>query len=199
MPAGRHATPHPDRDADRAARSARAGLAAGVVAISIGWVPFLCVLGAAAGAVAVVLGVRARRWAPTAGDGGAAVATGSVGLALAVVGVVASVVLVREVTRFEDPGEHVAELSSCRRDGGATVASGTIRNLEGSSRDYVVEVRFSEAGPASLPRTGSVRVDDVPAGGSSDFRVEQPLAYRELDCAVVEVTGPPPFGLEPGS
>ena len=65
------------------------------------------------------------------------------------------------------------------------------RNRSGSARDYSVHVRLG---------TGSsdwVNVEDVPAGGTATFTAREFGSFRDGACAVIEVRGPMPFGLDP--
>ncbi|WP_420453596.1 DUF2510 domain-containing protein [Ilumatobacter sp.] len=177
-------------------RAGTVALACGVAALTIGWIPFACALGAILAVIAIVAGVRARRDPRTSGAGDAGLVTGIAALGFVAAGTWFSVALVQAVARFEDPGAHRVEIVSCARSEEETTAVGEVENLEGEVRSYVIEVEFAPEGPESLDRTASVEVDDVEPGGTRSFTVVQGLRYRDLDCTVSEVTGPAPLGLD---
>lgn len=165
-------------------------LTAGVVALTISWVPFVCVIGTVLAIVAIVAGVKGRRIPRASGSATAGIVTGAAALLISVGGIWLSVVLVQAVARFEDPGAHQVSLDECVEVDGVTRASGTITNDESGDRSYVVTVEFVPG------RTGEVEVDDLAPQESRAFVLEEDLRFDELDCSVTKVTGPHPFGID---
>ncbi len=179
----------------RTPTSGTLALTCGVLALSTAWIPFVCVVGAVLAIVAIASGLRSRRYPRASGKATAGIAMGAVGLVLAIGGLWLSVVTVQALSRFDDPGPHEVELTDCAEVGTATSATGTITNLDDSSRSYVVEVDFVNDPATSLDRYAEVAVDDVDPGETREFAVDQDLRYSELDCVVSDVTGPYPFGI----
>ena len=107
----------------------------GIIAVSIAWMPFivvrrrdLCV------PRDVARRHRTRALTPAAApDSGFAIAglaTGALGGALCVVGVIFSVAVVDAVERYENPAEHEATVTSCELDGSTAASMGEIVNLD---------------------------------------------------------------------
>jgi hypothetical protein len=165
-------------------------LTAGVVGMSIGWIPFVCVIGAGLGVVAIVAGIRGRRAAPTRAQSTAGIITGVMALILAAGGLWLSAIVLRAVDRFENPGPYETELRECGEFNGVTEARGTISNLSDRERSYVIEVEFNGE------QTADTTVDGLAAGETADFVVAQDFRFTGLDCRISKVTGPLPFGLD---
>lgn len=171
-------------------RSGTVAMVFGIISMSIGWIPFVCFVAIFFGVVGVVVGFRRRRFESARGAALVGIVTGSVGILMSAAGIWISVVLVQTVAEFEDPGPHDVELTGCDEVDGATRASGQITNLDDRERSYTIRVELDEE------TTVDAVVDDVPAGERRDFRVDEDLRFAELDCSIVEVKGPRPFGLE---
>lgn len=170
--------------------SATVALVFGVISMTIGWIPFVCFVAAVFAIAAVTIGLRRRRFESARGAATAGIVTGLVGLAFCAVGTWLSVALVQAVAQFEDPGPHEAQLVGCGEVDGVTRASGTITNLDDEERSYTIEVTFDGEQAA----TGTV--DDVPPGALRSFDIDEDLRFAELDCSIIEVKGPQPFGLD---
>lgn len=162
----------------------------GVISMTIGWVPFVCFVAIVFAGAAIIIGLRRRRLDSARGAATAGIVTGLVGLAFCAAGIWLSIVLVQAVAAFEDPGPHEVELVSCGEVDGVTRASGTITNLGTAERSYTIEVTFD----GERRQTGTV--DDVPSGAQRSFDIDENLRFDELDCSIVEVNGPQPFGLQ---
>lgn len=187
--------------------AAIASLVLGIVAITFGWLPFLFVVGAICGILAIVLGRRARRSAADAPTGdarrGAATAgmiTGATGLAACALGVALTGAVIDEVDRFRRPEPHTATIDDCTvergPDGTSTAtARGVIVNDGDDTGDFTVTVQFVRPGTRSAQRTAVVALDDVAPGGSAGFEVGRAVRLDDVECRIGEVTGPWPFGI----
>jgi Protein of unknown function (DUF2510) len=171
-------------------RTGTLALVAGIIAVAIAWIPFVCAVGIVFAVVAIVSGLRCRRDRAAHGAAIAGIVTGLAALLLAAVGTWLSFAIVREVIAFEDPGRHAIALDECVRVDDVTRASGTIENLEDDERSYVVTIDFEPG------ESGQVEVDDVGPGEVREFAIEEALRFPELNCTIVEVTGPFPFGID---
>ncbi len=179
---------------------ALAGMVCGIVAVVTSWVPFIGLVGLVAGVVGLALSIPALlRSRPTGHRRGFAIAgivTSSLGILFGVVGIVLSVLLFRAVERFDDPGPTDVQLTDCSvGDSGAIVATGELRNLSSTVRDYTVLV---ELAPGVQDR---VAVDDVQPAASVSFTASSAedrfTRVESADCHVISVDGPVPFGLDP--
>ncbi len=166
-----------------------AALVLGIVSLCIGWIPFVSIVGIGTAIAAVVIGLRRRRFPSARGATDAGIITGLVGLVLAIGGTWLTFVIVDAVVTYDDPGPYEIELVSCTEVDGITRADGSITNLDDGSRSYTVEVTFDG------DRSDTVEIDDVDAGQTVSFVVEQDFRFDELDCAIGSVKGPRPFGL----
>ncbi len=178
---------------------ATASMVFGIIAVAIAWIPFVVVVGAVAAVLALVLGAIAmRRSAPAdAGRSRAVVGvvTGASGLVAAALGVVLSVLVLDVYERYTDPPPHEVRITSCEIVGSRAIASGRLDNLGAESSDFSVVVGFVRPGTDNPHRTTRVMLDDVRPGTPAPFDAERQVELDEVDCVVVEVTGPLPFGL----
>lgn len=167
-------------------------LVLGILALCIAWIPFVSVVGAVLALTAIVVGLRRRRIPSARNASNAGIVTGAVGLGLAVIGTWLAVIVLGEVQRFDDPGPYETSDIACAETDGVTRATGTITNTDDARHSYTIEVAFDDR------RSGIVEVDDVAAGSTVTFVVDEQLRFDEPRCRVVSVNGPLPFGLDIG-
>ncbi len=165
-------------------------LTAAVVAFAIAWIPFVCVVGAVFAVVAISLALRDRRDAASRAVATAALIVGSLALLMAAVGVWLSVVVLRAVDEYQNPGDYDVQIDACEEFDGGSRANGSITNLSKDERSYVVTVEFND------DRTADTNVDDVEPGQTVTFTVAEDLRFADLECRVSSVTGPAPFGFD---
>ena len=170
-------------------RTGTLALVLGVIAMCIGLIPFVCVAGMGAALAAIVIGVRRRRIPSASGAANAGIVTGTVGLLFAVAGIWLSIVVVRAVDDYDDPGPHDSVIEECAEVDGVTRATGSITNQDDRTRSYTVVVAFD------ADRTADTEVDDVAAGETVEFVVNENYRFSELDCSIDSVKGPRPFGI----
>ena len=177
---------------------ALAGMVCGIVSLVIGWVPFVGLLGIVAAIVGLSLSIPGLARAKETGERRSFAITGiitsAIGLVVGALGIVFAVVLFRAVQRFDSPGAHDASLESCTVEDGSLVAKGQITNNSSKERDYTILVRLQ---PGERHR---IEVDDVAPGATESFTArsdDRDLAAADADCAIEEVNGPIPFGLDP--
>ena len=175
----------------------------GIAGLATSWMPLFFVFGGAAAIAAFVLGLVARsriRDGRATGKGMATsgVVLGPLALALCVVGVILTGNLVREVTRFAEPGPNDVEITSCVADGLAVRAAGTITNLDDAERDYTIELEVFDG--REFVARADVIVDDVSPGDTVAWErtvLTQGRTPAEPECEIFAVNGPYPFGLDP--
>ncbi|WP_040492916.1 DUF2510 domain-containing protein [Ilumatobacter nonamiensis] len=193
----RHVAPLPTGDGHTTgdgcgAKAGKAPLVLGIIAMCIAWIPFVSVVGGGLAIAAIVLGFRRRR-TPSAHDAAiVGIITGAVALILALVGTWIGVIVAAEVQQFSEPGPYTVSELHCEEIDGVTRASGSIENRSDSTRSYTIEVTFAGE------HTESADVDDVEAGSTARFVVEEDLRFDDLTCEVSAVNGPLPFGLDVG-
>jgi hypothetical protein len=172
---------------------ATAALVCGIIGLLVAWMPFVVAVGLVLAVLAIVLGVRGLRRSTALGTGrGAAIAgivTGVAALALAVVGIVLSVVVYRAVDDFIDPGPVATDVTSCTIDGSTAVVDGELTNQGLTEADYTIFVTIDD-------RTRAITVDDVAAGDTVAWSATV-RAGDDGGCEpVIDVQGPFPFGIE---
>jgi len=191
-----------DRSTSRAPRAATASLAFGVTALALGWLPFVFVIGGIAAILALIFGtVGFRRSRPSGPGRSRAIAgllTGGTGLVLVALGAFLTVALSDAVDRYDNPGDHELGEVTCTDDGSAWTASGTIENLTGETRSYLLTVDFVRPGTDNAQARSRVPVDDVRAGETASFEVRRQVALDDVECLVAQVDGPAPFGIDLG-
>lgn len=185
-------------------RSERSGLATaslvcGIIGVVIAWMPFLVVGGVVLAILALVFGIRTLRQGTTVGGTRgksiAGIVLGAIGLALAVLGAVLSVIVVREVVDFMDPAAHTLEVADCRVDDGVAVVSGTLTNLDDDPAEFSLFVTV-QAGERSVEEGDPREISAVAPGATADWQVATNVDRSAESCvASVEVFGPLPFGV----
>jgi len=178
---------------------ATASMVLGIVAVAIAWIPFVVVLGAIAALLALVFGILAiRRSGPSAAGRSRAVVgvvTGGSGLLAAALGAVLTFVVLDVYDSYLNPPPHEAVITSCEVVGSRAIASGRLENLGDDTSDFSVLVGFVRPGTDNPHRTTRVDLDDIEPGTSASFDAERQVELDDVDCIVIEVTGPLPFGL----
>ncbi len=171
----------------------------GIVAVAIAWIPFIVVFGAIAAVLALVFGIVAmRRSGPSdAGRSRAVigVVTGVSGLFAAVLGAVLSFVVLDVYDDYLDPPPHEVTITSCEVVGSRAIAAGRLTNLGDETSDFSVLVGFVRPGTDNAHRTSRITLDDVEPASPATFDAERQIELDDVDCIVIEVTGPLPFGL----
>lgn len=183
---------------------AKASFILALCSFLVGWVPFLCVLAAAAAILALIFGIgvlrrhrREQRPAidrPGRGYAVAGLAIAPIGLVVSGIGVWLSVLTLREVRSFTEVGRYSTTDVSCTVDSRLATYRGTITNESGRTRSYEVTVEFLRPGTSVRRYIASTSVDDVEPGATANVIVNEVVTDEELDCNLVSVTGPLPFG-----
>lgn len=179
--------------------AATAAMVLGIIGVALAWLPFIVVFGAFAGALAIVFGAVGIRRAGPSGDGRSramvGLITGASALVAAVLGVILTVIVLDVYEAYTEPGPHDVEITSCDLVGSRATAGGTLTNLGDEAVGFSVLVGFVRPGTDNPHRTSRVVLDDVGAGDGADFTAERQVDLDEIDCIVIEVTGPLPFGV----
>jgi hypothetical protein len=171
----------------------------GIVAVAIAWIPFVVAVGAIAALLALVFGIVAIRRSGPSGAGRnravVGVITGASGLLAAALGAVLTFVVLDVYDAYLNPPPHSTVITSCEVVGSRAIATGRLENLGEETSDFSVLVGFVRPGTDNPHRTARVTLDNVDAGSSAPFDAERQVELDDVDCIVVEVTGPLPFGL----
>lgn len=176
-----------------------AALVCGIVSVAIGWIPVLFAIGAVLAVLAIIFGIVGIR---RAGSGGrrrgfaiTGLVTGSVGVLVAVAGLMLTIVVFRAIDRYENPPASTATINSCVVADGFARAEGELSNRGDRSSRFTVYVEFRAvpSGPA-IERAVSVR--STPPGESSPFVVDHRFEATDVECVITAVNGPLPFGVE---
>jgi hypothetical protein len=181
---------------------ATAALTCGILAAVLGWIPVVFVLAAVLAVLAIVFGIiglaRSRERGSGRGFAITGIVTGSVGIIASIVGAVFTVITFREVDRYLEPEPSTVELTSCEVVDDRAVVAGTIRNDGDRRAGFTVEVAIERAGSGVVERTVLVPIEELDPGDRRTFETARAVRVDEIDCVVVEVTGPLPFGIDPG-
>ncbi len=186
----------PDGGRQQAAgnRAATSAVVMGSIAIIIAWIPFVVVIGGVLAVLAVVFGVRGLRRSRDEGSGRAAsiagIVMGLVGIAAAVVGVILSVIVLRAVIDYIEPGPNITDVTSCTVDGRVARVAGTITNSSDQTRRYTVFVEVDG-------RTEFAGIDALQAGDTADWSVDITVPAPTDRCEPTTIVqGPFPFDVE---
>ena len=183
------------------------GVASFVVAllgVVVAWMPFVVILGLGAAVAALVLGARAVRASRANGvaASGFAVAglvLGTLALPLSGVGLWLSGVVWGEVQSFLEPGPLESAITECTLEGTVASATGAVTNLGSSTTGYTVTVRFLDRTTSLATTVVATRAEAAPgadaAFGATAF-IDGDVGADALQCEIVDVRGPFPFGVE---
>ena len=130
-----------------------------------------------------------------AAEAAVGVITGGRGLLAAALGTVLTFVVLDVYDSYLNPPPHETVITSCEVVGSRAIASGRLENLGDDPADFSVLVGFVRPDTDNPHRTTRVSLDDVGAGASVAFDAERQIDLDAVDCVVIEVTGPLPFGL----
>jgi hypothetical protein len=187
----------PPRSGTNAA--ATTAMVLGIVAVSVAWLPFLVVVGVLAAVIAIVFGVIGLRRSRVTGTGRsfavAGLTTAVAALAAAVIGVVLTGTVLDVYDDYLNPAPNAVDVTSCELQGARATMTGEITNTGERVADYSVLVGFVRPGTDNTHRTKRVDVDDVAPGATSEFTAQSQVDLDDIDCIVVEVNGPLPFGI----
>ncbi len=179
---------------------ATASMVLGIIAVAIAWIPFIVAFGAIAALLAIVFGAVALRRCGTSGVGRSravvGLVTGAVGLLIAALGAVLTLVVLDVYDTYIDPPPHETTITSCEIEGSRAVASGELTNLSTDASDFTVLIGFVRPGTDNPHRTSRVVLDAVEPDTPAEFDAERQVDLDDVECIVIEVTGPLPFGLE---
>lgn len=179
-----------------------AAMVLGIIALAVGWLPYLFVVGAIAAVLAIVFGwIGLRRARTTAGPTGPSVTgliTGVTGIAAVALGAVLTVVVTDALDDFENPEPHTIDITSCDVDDGSARVAGLLTNTGDSTGSYSIELAFVRPATDNAQRSGRVDVDDLGPGDSTTFELVRAVQLDDVECRVVSVDGPLPFGLDLG-
>jgi hypothetical protein len=193
-------TPAPDDSAPNP--RATASMVLGIVAIGIGWFPYVAVAGVICALLAIGLGLAARRRGGGPGSTGSnrarvGITTGVVGLVVAMIGLAFTVIVARAIDRYTNPEPNEAIVTSCVTDGeGMVSVAGELTNLGAADADFTVRVAVMRAGTDNVHRTVSIELDDVEPTATVAFETTVQVALADVECTVHDVDGPLPFGLD---
>jgi hypothetical protein len=180
-------------------RPATAAMVLGIIAVAIAWLPFVVVLGLIAAVLALVFGAVGLRRSSATGAGRSraivGLVTGACGMVAAALGVVMTLIVLDVYRDYVDPSPNDVGITSCETVGSRAIASGTLVNLGAAPADFSVLIGFVRPGTDNAHRAVRAVLDDVKPGQRAEFRVERQVDLETVDCIVIGVNGPLPFGL----
>lgn len=191
------AVPQPENSAPNGA--ATAAMVLGIVAISTAWMPFLVVVGIVAALLALALGIAGLRRSGSSGEGHgraiAGVAMGASALVASVLGVLLSIIVFGVYEDYIDPAAHDAAVTSCEVTGSRVTATGEITNLSDTSAEFTVLIGFTRPGTDDPRASSRAVIDAIAPGATATFQMQRQVDLEDVDCIVLDVNGPLPFGL----
>ncbi|HSL74807.1 MAG TPA: DUF4190 domain-containing protein [Ilumatobacteraceae bacterium] len=178
---------------------ATAAMVLGIVGVTLAWVPFLVALGLVAAVLAIALGIAglrsARRSGANRGHAVVGLATGGGALVISVVGIALTVVVLDAYDDYLNPPPNEVETLECTLQGSRATMVGELTNLGDDTADFTVLVGFVRPGSDDPDRRARVAVDEVAPGESAQFDAQAQVDLDEVECVVIEVSGPLPFGV----
>jgi hypothetical protein len=160
------------------------------------WLPFFFVAGLVGAITALVFGILALRNARRNSGYGrgfavAGVSLSAVALALCVIGFMFTRTVLHEIDRYDNPGPHSTQVSSCTTTSFGAEMHGTITNLDTTAHEYNISVAFTSSGGDTFE---NVHVTDVAPNATVEFSSTAAfLTTGSITCRVDAVYGPEPF------
>jgi hypothetical protein len=189
----------PSRPPARRNGMATAAMVCGIVGVSLAWIPYLTFAGLPVAIVGTVLGAVALRRTGPGGVGRSAAITGVVagglGIVVAGIGIWLTVVVSRALDDFESPEPSDVRLTRCAVDDGTAVAEVELTNVGDDTQTFTVTIELRTAEGAHRER---VELESVASRATRTFAIDAVLPGDGVDCEVVSVSGPLPFGIDPG-
>ena len=176
-----------------------AAMVLGIIAISTSWMPFVVVLGVIAALLALTFGWiglrRARRSGASRSFAIVGLATGASALAAATVGVLLTMLVLNAYDDYLNPQPSDVAVTECELQGSRATMSGVLTNTGERVADYSVLVGFVRIGTDNAHRSERVNIDDVEPGADATFTAETQIDLEAIDCLILDVNGPLPFGI----
>jgi len=176
-----------------------AAMVLGIVAISTSWMPFVVVPAVIAALLALVFGWIGLRRARRSGAGRSfavvGLATGASALAAATVGIVLTMMVLNAYDDYLNPQPSDIAVTRCELQGSRATMTGVLTNTGERTADYSVLVGFVRTGTDNAHRSERVSVGDVAPGADATFTAETQIDLEAIDCVILDVNGPLPFGV----
>ena len=180
--------------------AATASMVLGIIALSIAWMPFLFALGVIAAILALIFATVGWRHAGRVGGNKSfavvGFATAGSALVAAVLGGILSVVVLDVYDDYLNPQPSEVTVTACDLEGSRATMTGKLTNTGRDTGSYSVHVGFVRPGTDNPHRAERIAVDDVAAGDSVTFEAQSQVDLDDVDCVILDVNGPLPFGLE---
>jgi len=191
----------PTAPTGRPGGKAVAAFVLGLGSVVLGWVPFLCVLAAAAAVLAIIFAIaylRSARRLQTAGANGrgfaiAGLLLAPLGLVAAAVGIWLSIVVLRAVDDYTNVGVYTVDGRDCGVVDGRATFAGTITNQSSTTHSYHLVIEFLRKGTDNALYTESTDIDNVAPQESAPWSISRFVSEPDVDCRVRDVSGPLPF------
>jgi hypothetical protein len=180
--------------------AATAAMVLGIIALAIAWIPFLFVLGVIAAILALIFATVGWRRAGASGSSKSfavvGFATAGSALVAAVLGGILSVVVLDVYDQYLNPQPSEVIVTACELEGSRATMAGKLTNTGDDTSSYSVQVGFVRPGTDNPHRSELVALDDVAAGDSVTFEAQSQVDLDDVDCVILDVHGPLPFGVE---
>lgn len=178
---------------------ATASLVIGIVAVMTAWLPFVVAVGLVTAPVAIGLGIAGIRRSGPSNVGRDRALAGSIlgvtAFGAAIIGVLLTILVVNAYRDYTDPAAHEITVISCEIIGSRASMVGELTNLSDRDAEFSVRVGFFRTGNDDPLTTRRIEVGEVAAGDTVTFDAQRQVDMDDVDCAVVDVNGPLPFGV----
>lgn len=102
------------------------------------------------------------------------------------------------VAGFMDVAEHEAAVTTCAGDGASLSVAVDLTNTDTRPASFTVFVEVTGEPLDRTIRNLTLGVDDLDAGASTTLSTDVDSTFTEVECAIVGVLGPLPFGVDLG-
>ncbi len=121
--------------------------------------------------------------------------TGAGALVAATVGVLLTFMVLDAYDEYLNPEPNDVAITECELQGSRATAVGVLTNTGDRTADYSVLIGFVRPGTDNAHRSERVRIDDVEAGADAAFTAQSQVDLESIDCVILAVNGPLPFGV----
>lgn len=104
----------------------------------------------------------------------------------------------RAVSKFAHPAGHTVAIADCSLAAGTVRVDVSVENQSDSPAAFTVFVEVIGPVLNRTIRTLTIAIPTVPAGSVADGSATFPSSVESVDCHIVAVGGPLPFGVDIG-
>ena len=114
----------------------------------------------------------------------------------AIVGILLTMVVLDVYDDYLNPQPNDVAVTECELQGSRATMAGVLTNTGNRTADFSVLIGFVRPGTDNAHRSERVSIDNVEPGADAPFTAQSQVDLEAIDCVILGVNGPLPFGVE---